>query len=502
MKTARCPAVAVMFCVAFLFFGACDEGVDPDPPETLYQSIVNGQLEGGWPAVGALSWVEDELYYGMFCTATLIDPQWVLTAAHCLTPDGDFNPAPATTRFYVGSDAATAPCPGCPPSSGSLYAVDAFYVHPDYETSGDGTISPMDMALVHLSKPILDISPVPPLQGPLGDGFEIFVDASILYVGFGATEGYTQSGVGLKRSTWMDVSGYDELYYLSVYSGTGICNGDSGGPGLIEVNGFWQVIGVNSGGGNDDEYGDPCKGVYSVTRVDVFRQWLESVVGTGCMLDPGLCNCSEACLEDGSCDDSTCEGELEGSCEGFCGGQAPEGCWCDDLCADYGDCCDDIAIQCAQEDPAPADPCEDLDGDGWCGGEGDCDDSDSGSNPDAAEVCGDERDNDCDGTTDEGCVTSPLDPDPSQEPDPDQKPTVGPESSPKPVSKPEPESKQDQGQSEAGVPIDELPDDWFDDGGCSVREGRSECPASLLVLMIVPFLVLIGLRGRFARGPF
>jgi hypothetical protein len=31
---------------------------------------------------------------------------------------------------------------------------------------------------------------------------------------------------------------------------------------------------------------------------------------------------------------------------GHCGDQAPAGCWCDDQCATYGDCCDDKAQAC------------------------------------------------------------------------------------------------------------------------------------------------------------
>ena len=34
------------------------------------------------------------------------------------------------------------------------------------------------------------------------------------------------------------------------------------------------------------------------------------------------------------------------SCEDSCGGQAPTWCWCDDLCARYGDCCPDATDQC------------------------------------------------------------------------------------------------------------------------------------------------------------
>ena len=34
------------------------------------------------------------------------------------------------------------------------------------------------------------------------------------------------------------------------------------------------------------------------------------------------------------------------SCEGSCGEQAAGGCWCDDLCSVYGDCCDDVEVAC------------------------------------------------------------------------------------------------------------------------------------------------------------
>ncbi len=58
----------------------------------------------------------------------------------------------------------------------------------------------------------------------------------------------------------------------------------------------------------------------------------------------------------------------------------------------------------------------DVDGDGWAGaraGGADCDDADADVSPDAAEVCGNLRDDDCEGTTDAGCaITSagPTDP--------------------------------------------------------------------------------------------
>ncbi len=38
-----------------------------------------------------------------------------------------------------------------------------------------------------------------------------------------------------------------------------------------------------------------------------------------------------------------------GSCEGSCGGQG-NGCWCDDLCVEYGDCCGDYEETCIEAD--------------------------------------------------------------------------------------------------------------------------------------------------------
>ncbi len=34
------------------------------------------------------------------------------------------------------------------------------------------------------------------------------------------------------------------------------------------------------------------------------------------------------------------------SCVGYCGEKSPDGCWCDALCHQYGDCCPDMKVAC------------------------------------------------------------------------------------------------------------------------------------------------------------
>ena len=74
----------------------------------------------------------------------------------------------------------------------------------------------------------------------------------------------------------------------------------------------------------------------------------------------------------------------------------------------YDTCSDGIDQDCNGSDATgQTDPRDiDNDGDGFTENQGDCNDNDANISPVTREICGDQKDNNCDGTIDEGCVYS------------------------------------------------------------------------------------------------
>jgi secreted trypsin-like serine protease len=230
---------------------------------------------GEYPFMAAIlnETISGDDYQKQFCGGSLVDDDWVLTAAHCVE-----DTAPSSLAVAVGRRVLTS-------TEGERRSVAQVFVHPSF---GSPTSLAHDAALLRLSSPVTGITPID-LAVAADDAYEV-AGTVLTVIGWGTTRAKGQPSypddlqevdvpaVGDGRCSRVYGTSFHRATMLCA-GGPGIdsCYGDSGGPLFARRAEGPVQLGVVSWGNGCATRRFP--GVYSEVNNPSIRSWVTSYTG-------------------------------------------------------------------------------------------------------------------------------------------------------------------------------------------------------------------------------
>ena len=197
---------------------------------------------------------------GTVCTGSLIAPNIVLTAGHCIEPGTSYrviDPSTQPPRLITAQKAMTHP----------QFNMQTMLAHR----------ATADVALLLLPSTVPNKSPATlgTPRTPIQPGSRFTV------AGVGVTRSGGDDGVGTVRSASLAVTGNPGTLQMRLVdpvtqnksAGMGACTGDSGAPAFEDQNGVAVIAGVVSWSTGPNN-GDGCGGITGVTPLTLYRDWI------------------------------------------------------------------------------------------------------------------------------------------------------------------------------------------------------------------------------------
>jgi len=222
--------------------------------------IVGGTMDSNDPAVVLLAAYPANMSTLFTCSAVVVSPGHLLTAAHCLDHAG------YTFGVYYGADASAYST--LAELAPQLSPITAVHMYPGYQTASpfEGDIGVVDLATPTAVTPLLFER-----SAPTAD----LVNMPARIVGYGQTVYNTPNQVRYSATTI--VASLDSGDTLLIGDATHrTCVGDSGGPAIYGG----VVLGI-------DSYSDTtgCTDPSHFRRTDVYAAFIDTFAGTGVVAD-------------------------------------------------------------------------------------------------------------------------------------------------------------------------------------------------------------------------
>jgi secreted trypsin-like serine protease len=279
--------IIVLLLVVFSFFDVitsiaytCDSSASCGCSKR--STVILSKIIGGEPVniPHTWGWIASLRRDGLHqCGASLIDPWYVITAAHCV------NDIETISRLSLNFGITNLS------NIGQLRSVTQMYIHPLY----DPNLFKNDLAILRLNIPFVladsNISCIclPPLDVNTTSAEYPPIGENLVAIGWGTTDAYVRLPSPILRQVTVQAIGKTDPSCLNTINddvvqfcagtpdgGKDTCYGDSGGPLMMFSNGVWQLVGVTS-------YGSNCAfpgfaGVY--TRIAYFDSFIQQIITT------------------------------------------------------------------------------------------------------------------------------------------------------------------------------------------------------------------------------